>query len=188
MSLMVTMAQDRQRGFVDRLRSMPITRAAIPAGQATATAIYGLWSFLFMALCGLAVGWRIHAGGLNDVLAFALLMAFLVAMTWVGMYLGLIIGNQETAAQVGILVFPVAMVSNIFVPTSQMVPWLRVVADWNHLSALATAVRELSGNPTGPTNGAWPLEHPVLASLLWIVALLLIFVPLCTARYARADR
>lgn len=188
MSPMVTMAQDRQRGFVDRLRSMPITRAAIPAGQATATAIYGLWSFLFMALCGLAVGWRIHAGALNAVLAFALLLAFLVAMTWVGMYLGLVIGNQETAAQVGILVFPAAMVSNIFVPTSQMVPWLRVVADWNPLSALATAVRELFGNPTGPTNGAWPLEHPVLASLLWIVALLLIFVPLCTARYARADR
>ena len=125
---------------------------------------------------------------LNAVLAFALLLAFLVAMTWVGMYLGLIIGNQETAAQVGILVFPVAMVSNIFVPTSQMVSWLRVVAEWNPLSALATAVRELFGNPTGPTNGAWPLEHPALASLLWMVALLLIFVPLCTARYARADR
>jgi ABC-2 type transport system permease protein len=114
-------------------------------------------------------------------------VAFQFAATWVGIYLGLVIGNEQTAAQASILVFPVTMLSNIFVPTGGMPPWLRAIADWNPVSALAAAVRQLFGNPAGPANGAWPLEHPVTASLAWTALLLAVFVPLCTARYARPE-
>ena len=79
------------------------------------------------------------------------------------------------------------MLSNIFVPTGGMPPWLRAIADWNPVSALAAATRQLFGNPTGPANGAWPLEHPVTASLAWTAFLLAVFVPLCTTRYARPE-
>jgi len=102
------------------------------------------------------------------------------------MYLGLVIGNEEGAGQASILVFPVTMLSNVFVPTSGMPTWLRTLADWNPVSALAAAMRDLFGNPTAPANGAWPLLHPVLASVCWLAVLLVIFVPLCAARYARA--
>ena len=118
--------------------------------------------------------------------ALGLLVAFQVAATWVGMYLGLVIGKEDTAAQASILVFPVTMVSNVFVPTSGMPTWLRVIADWNPVSALATAARHLLGSPVAPANGAWPLLHPVTASLAWTALLLVVFVPLATARYARA--
>ena len=97
----------------------------------------------------------------------------------------MLIGKEETAAQLSVLVLPLAMLSNVFVPTTGMPAWLRTIADWNPVSAVAAAVRELCGNPTAPTNGAWPLEHPVVASLGWTALLLLVFVPLCTARYAR---
>lgn len=146
-SAMVMMARDAGRGVVDRFRSMPITRVAIPFGQVAAQTLYGA--------------------------------------AWLGMYLGLIIGNEQTAAQLSVLVFPFAMISNIFVPTAGMPTWLHVIADWNPLSAVATAARTLFGNPTAPTNGAWPLEHPVLATLAWTALLLAMFVPLCSARYAR---
>jgi ABC-2 type transport system permease protein len=182
---MVTMARDSSRGVVERFRSLPIARAAVPFGQAAATGLYGLISFVLMALCGLAVGWRINRGPADAVTALALLVAFQVAMTWVGMYLGLIVGREETAAQASILIMPVTGLSNVFVPTSGMPAWLRAIADWNPISALAAAVRELFGNPTAPANGAWPLEHPVAASLAWTALLLAVFVPLCTARYAR---
>jgi ABC-2 type transport system permease protein len=66
-----------------------------------------------------------------------------------------------------------------------MPAWLRAIADWNPVSALAAAVRELFGNPNVPANGAWPLEHPIWACLIWLVALLAVFVPLCVARYNR---
>ncbi len=182
---MVAMARDSTRGVVDRFRSLPITRSAIPFGQATATALYGLASFVLMALCGLAVGWRVHRGAGYALAALALLIAFQFAATWVGMYLGLIIGKEETAAQASILIFPLSMLSNVFVPTSGMPAWLRTAADWNPMSALATAVRQLLGNPTSPANSTWPLEHSILASVAWTALLLVIFVPLCTARYAR---
>jgi len=181
---MVAAARDSTRGVVDRFRSLPITRSAVPFGQAAATAVYGLASFLLMALCGLAVGWRIGRGAADAVAALALLVAFQFAATWVGIYLGLLVGKEETAAQASILVFPVAMVSNVFVPTAGMPAWLRVIADWNPISALAAATRQLLGNPTGPA-GAWPLAHPVTASLAWTALLLAVFVPLATARYAR---
>ena len=118
--------------------------------------------------------------------ALGLLLAFQVAATWVGIYLGLVIGKEETAAQTSILIFPVTAVSNVFVPTSGMPGWLRWIADWNPVSALAAAARHLLGSPVAPANGAWPLLHPEIASLAWTAALLVIFVPLATARYARA--
>ena len=159
-SAMVMMARDAGRGVIDRFRSMPITRVAIPFGQATAQTLYGAACLVLIALCGLAVGWRIRNGPTPALEAVALLVAFQFAATWLGMYLGLIIGNEQTAAQLSILVFPFAMISNIFVPTTGMPTWLQVLADWNPLSALSTAARTLCGNPSAPTNGAWPLEHP----------------------------
>ena len=182
---MIAVARDSSRGVVDRFRSLPISRAAVPFGQAAATAVYGLVSFVLMALCGLAVGWRIHRGAGDAVAALALLVAFQFAATWVGIYLGLVIGKEETASQASILVFPVTMLSNVFVPTGGMPAWLRAIADWNPISALAAAARQLSGSPGAPADGAWPLIHPVAASLAWTALLLAVFVPLCTARYAR---
>jgi ABC-2 type transport system permease protein len=182
---MIGMARDSTRGVVDRFRSLPIARAAVPTGHALATVLYGLISFVLMGLCGLAVGWRIQRGIGDALAALALLAVFQFAMIWVGMYLGLVIGKEETAAQASILIFPITTLSNVFVPTAGMPPWLRAIADWNPISAVAAAVRQLFGNPVGPVSGTWPLEHPVLASLGWTAVLLVIFVPLATARYAR---
>jgi ABC-2 type transport system permease protein len=182
---MVQAARDAERGVMDRFRSLPIARLAVPAGQAAATAVYAVASFVLMALCGLAVGWRPHRGAAYLLAALALLVLLQVAMTWVGMFLGLLVGSEEAAAQCAALVLPVSMVSNVFVPTGGMPAWLRTAADWNPVSAMAAAVRQLGGNPAAPTNGAWPLEHPVLASVLWAVLLLAVAVPLTTARHAR---
>jgi len=184
---MVSMARDAGRGSVDRFRSLPISRAAIPLGQAAATAGYGVLCLFFMALCGLAVGWRINNGIGPALAALGLLIAIQFAFTWIGMHLGLVIGNEETASQLAILVFPLAMLSNVFVPTAGMPTWLRTIADWNPASAFATAVRTLFGNPTAPTNGAWPLENPILSSIAWVALLLTAFAPLCVMRYSRSE-
>jgi len=184
---MVSMARDAGRGSVDRFRSLPITRSAIPFGQAAATAGYGVLCLIFMAICGLAVGWQVDNGIAPALAALALLIAIQFAFTWLGMYLGLVLGNEETASQLAILVFPLAMMSNIFVPTAGMPAWLRTIADWNPVSAFAAAVRTLFGNPSAPTNQAWPLEHPIYSSLIWVALLLMVFAPLCVLRYARPN-
>jgi ABC-2 type transport system permease protein len=183
---MVAMARDSSRGVVDRFRSLPIARTAVPLGQATATTLYGLGSFVLMGLCGLAVGWRIERGAGYAIGALALVAGVQFTAAWVGMYLGLVLGNEQAAGQASLLVFPVTVLSNVYVPTSGMPAWLRVIADWNRVSAVAAALRGLFGNPSAPAHGAWPLLHPVLASAGWTLLLLVIFVPLTAARYARA--
>jgi ABC-2 type transport system permease protein len=182
---MITMARDSSRGVVDRFRSLPVSRAAVPLGQAAATTLYGVGGFVLMGLCGLAAGWRIERGAGYALGALALVAGFQFAATWAGMYLGLAFGDEQSASQASVLVFPVTMLSNVFVPTAGMPAWLRAIANWNPVSALAAALRELFGNPAEPANGWWPLEHPVLASLGWLVVLLAVFVPLCAARYSR---
>ena len=183
---MFPMARDSSHGAVDRFRSMPIARTAVPFGRAAATVVSGLAAFVLMALCGLAVGWRIERGAGYAVAALGLLAAFQFAATWIGMYLGLVLGSERAAGQASILVFPVTMLSNVYVPTSGMPAWLRAIADWNPVSALAAAIRDLFGNPAAPANGTWQLQHPVPATLAWTALLLAIFVPLCTRRFARA--
>jgi ABC-2 type transport system permease protein len=91
-----------------------------------------------------------------------LLLAFQLAMTWVGLYLGLVIGREEASAQASIVIFPVTMVSNVFVPTSGMPGWLRLIADWNPVSALAAAARQLFGSPAAPPTapGRWCTRSP----------------------------
>ncbi|GAB3242539.1 ABC transporter permease [Kineosporia babensis] len=185
---MVSAAKENHSGLTDRFRSLPISRAAVPAGSALATLVYGVISFSIMMICGLVVGWRIRGSLADTLLAMLILLLFQFSASWIGMYLGYLFDDEETAGQAAILAIPPGMVSNVFVPTESMPAWLGTIAAWNPLSSVAAALRELFGNPSAPTGGAWPLENPVTASLIWTLGLLAVFVPLCTLRYARAGR
>jgi ABC-2 type transport system permease protein len=185
----VVISTKMSRGVIDRFRSMPMAPLAVPFGQTGSDTLIGVVSMVVMVGCGLAVGWRVNDGVLPALEAFALLMIFRYAMSWVGVFLGLSLKNEKTVANLSPLIFPLTMVSNAFVPTSNMPPWLRAIADWNPVSALATACRQLFGNPgSAVTHGAWPLEHPIVATILWSVGLLVIFITLSLYRYTTVER
>ena len=85
-----------------------------------------------------------------------------------------------------IVLFPLAFVSNAMVPTQGMPAWLRVIADWNPVSAVTAACRQLFGNPNpSALVQDWPMQHPVVAALLWSAALLAICVPLAVYLFRR---
>jgi hypothetical protein len=88
-------------------------------------------------------------------------------MTWLGAFIGLVVRTPETANSLGfIALFPITFIANTFVPTEGMPPVLRVMADWNPLSATAAASRLFFGNPGAAYAGdAWPLQNPVIASI-----------------------
>jgi ABC-2 type transport system permease protein len=96
-------------------------------------------------------------------------------------------GPPRAGHSVGLVIlFPLAIVSNGLVPTQRMPAVLRFIADWNPVSAVTAAARHLFGNPNpSAAIHAWPMQHPVAASLLWSVALLAIFAPLATLLYRR---
>jgi ABC-2 type transport system permease protein len=182
-------AADASQGVMDRFRSMPTSRLAVPFGQTGADAVVGLPLLAIMVATGLAVGWRPHRGVVLTAEAFLLIVLLRYALAWVGAQLGLAVRNEQTVAQLAPLFLPVTMLSNAFVPTDGMPAWLRFAADWNPVSAITAASRDLFGNPgASPAHPAWPMEHPVTAVLLWSVTLLAVFVPLAVRGYARSGR
>ncbi|SNT49356.1 ABC-2 type transport system permease protein [Actinomadura meyerae] len=189
MAVTLRVATDASRGVMDRFRSMPMARSAVPFGQTGAEILHGVLGMLIMAAAGLLVGWRAHNGLWSTLEAFALLALMRYALSWAGCYLGLVVRNEQTADQLIPLVFPVTMLSNSFVPTGGMPAPLRIIAEWNPVSALTGACRDLFGNPGAPAAGtAWPLAHPVAATLGWALLLLAVFVPLSVRTYRRRGR
>jgi ABC-2 type transport system permease protein len=114
----------------------------------------------------------------------ALALLFAYAMSWVGVWLGLLVPTVEVAQQVAFTVFfPLTFLSNAFVPTQTMPGWLQPVAAWNPVSSLTAAMRDLWGNPNPYVAGGFPSEHPVLLTLIWTVAFIAVFAPLGVRRY-----
>jgi ABC-2 type transport system permease protein len=189
MALTMRVATDASKGVMDRFRSMPMARSAVPFGQTGADVLTGLFGLAIMVGAGLLVGWRAHRGLLPTLEAFALMCVLRYALSWVGCYLGLVVKNEQVADQLLPLILPFTMLSNSFVPTAGMPGWLRFLSDWNPVSALTSANRELFGNPGVVTGQVpWPVTHPVAAVLLWSAVLLMVFVPLSIRTYRRKGR
>jgi ABC-2 type transport system permease protein len=187
--VMTRVAADASRGVMDRFRSMPTSRSAVPVGQTGVSVLTSILNLTIMGGAALAVGWRAHHGPIRTAEAFLLALVLGYALSWAGVYIGLVVRREETAGQLVPLLLPVTMLSNSFVPTGGMPAWLRTIADWNPVSALTAACRLLFGNPGAPGAGAaWPLAHPVAATLLWSAVLTAIFLPLSVRTYKRKGR
>ena len=183
------LAEDMQKGIIDRFRSLPMSRSAVVVGRTASDVIYNVLSLVIMALTGLIVGWRIHNGIVKALGAFALLLLFAYAVSWIMAYIGLIVPSVEVVNNAAfIVIFPLTFVANTFVPSENLPTILRVFAEWNPVSTVTQAARELFGNlPPGlPEPSAWSLRHPVLYTLLWIVIIVSIFAPLAVRQYKRA--
>ncbi|QSB15033.1 ABC transporter permease [Natronosporangium hydrolyticum] len=183
------MALDASRGVIDRFRSLPVARSALVVGRCLADLVRALLELSVLVVCGLLVGWQWRNSLGDAVAAVGLLLLLRTALSWVGIYLGLLVRNPDT---VGVIVFPLAFpvtaVSSIFVAPELLPRWLGVVAEWNPLSATAAATRELFGNPGLPASESWPAQHPVLLAVLWPLLLIAIFAPLAVRRYQRLSR
>lgn len=184
------MAEDMQKGFIDRFRSLPMARSAVLIGRTGADVVYNVMSLIIMALTGLLVGWRAHNGPLKTLGAFALLLLFAYAISWVMAWVGLIVPSVDVINNASFMVImPLTFVSNAFVPTESFPAFLKPFVEWNPVSAVTQAVRDLFGNlPDGyQAPDAWSLQHPVLYSLIWVVIILVVFVPLSVRAYQRAS-
>lgn len=189
-ALAVAVATDMSEGVIDRFRTMPIARPAVLAGRTLSNVIVGLPGLTVMIGCGLAAGWRAQAGPGPAVAGFALLILFGFAMGWIGALIGLIARSPQSADTLSMLpAFLLGFVSNVFVPIAGMPAWLKVIAEWNPVSAVVAAARQLFGTAqAGGAAGSWPLTHPVVVTLGMSVLMLAVLIPVCVRRYARQER
>ncbi|MFD4235898.1 ABC transporter permease [Streptomyces sp. NPDC058542] len=186
-STMLAVTQDLGKGVIDRFRSMPMVPGAVLVGRSAADMLQSTAALAVMTGVGYAVGWRWHHGAAAALGAFGLLLLLRFAMLWVGILLAMVAGRPEMVAAVQILVWPVGFLSNVFATPDSMPGWLGAVVEWNPMSATATAVRELFGNPGGAT-GSWAADHAGLLAVLWPVAIIAVFFPLAVGKFARLSR
>lgn len=184
-----TLTQDLGKGVFDRFRTLPMSPSAVLTGQTLSDVIMNVTSIAAMALVGLLVGWRIHSTPYEAALGFLLLLFFSYAFSWVTATVALALRTPEVFNNIATIVsMPLVFLSTAFVDSGRLPGPLRPVAEWNPVSTVIEAARRLFGNtsPAMPAADAWPLRHPVTASLLWSVLLLVVFVPLATRLFSRA--
>jgi ABC-2 type transport system permease protein len=185
------MAQDLKDGIIDRFRTLPMNGSAVLIGRTVGDLVINVLSLVVMMLTGLLVGWRVESGVIGFLAGVGLLLLFSYALSWVMAFLGLSVRSPEVINNASFLIlFPLTFISNAFVPAENLPEPLKTIAEWNPVSALVQAARELFGNiPAGtPIPDAWPLQHPVPYVLIIAVVMMAAFVPLSVRRFATLSR
>ena len=180
------LAQDVKKGIIDRFRSLPMAPSAVLTGRTFSDVIINVITLVVMSLTGLLVGWRIRGSLLDAVAGYLLLLVFAYAISWIMAWIGMLVPSPEVVNNASfIVIFPITFIANTFVPLETLPVPLQRFAEWNPVSAVARAARDLFGNipPGTPEPTAWPLQNPVLYVLLWSAVILAVFVPVANAQY-----
>jgi len=184
------LAEDMKKGLIDRFRSLPIARSALVLGRTLGDSLLNIVVLAVMGIAGYLVGWRPTSGLLKVALAFLFLLFFGYALSWVGIYIGLSARDARVVQNVSFLVtFPLTFLSNAFAPTTGMPRPLQYVAEWNPVSTMVAACRQLFGleNQFGATAGSFPSENPLTMSLIYMAIIMIIFVPMSVKKYKNAS-
>jgi ABC-2 type transport system permease protein len=184
------LAEDMKKGLIDRFRSLPIARSALVVGRTLGDSLLNIVVLAVMGLAGYLVGWRPTSGLFSVVLAFLFLLFFGYALSWVGIYIGLSARDARVVQNVSFLVtFPLTFLSNAFAPTTGMPRPLQYVAEWNPVSTMVAACRQLFGleNQFGATAGSFPSENPLTMSLIYMALIMIVFVPMSVKKYKNAS-
>lgn len=174
----VGLAEDMERGVVDRFRSLPMSRSAVLAGRTGADLCRSVAIAFLMIAVGYLIGFRFTEGPLSALGAIVVVSLFGYALSWLFVYVALLVPGAEAAQSAGfVLVFPLVFASSIFVPLETMPGWLATIASYSPITAAADAARGLS------IGG--PVARPVLLTLAWVVATCAVAIPVATRRFHR---
>jgi ABC-2 type transport system permease protein len=181
----VGVAEDIQSGFFDRLRSLPIPRAAAMVGRALADTGLLVWTLAVTTAVGFATGFRLETDLWHGLAAFGLCVLFGFAFEWLFVTMGLVTGNAQAAQGMSMLVFPLTFVSSAYVPVSTMPGWMQAFAEHQPITVMVNAVRCLTGGAEVEAMLGHSTAHYVGLSVLWAAGLIVVFAPLAIARFAR---
>jgi len=184
-----SLAEDLQKGIIDRFRSLPMAPSAVLFGRTLSDVLNNVISLIVMALTGLVVGWRIRSSVLEALVGFVLVLVFAYAISWVMAYVGLLVRTPEIVNNAAfIVIFPLTFIANTFVPTNNLPGPLKAFANWNPVSSVTQAAREQFGNtsPKFPAPDVWAMQHAVAYTFIWVALILAVFIPLSIRQYRRA--
>ena len=180
------LAEDMKKGLIDRFRSLPISQSALVIGRTLGDSLLNIVVLAVMGIAGYVVGWRPSSGIGSIALGFLFLLCFGYALSWVGVLVGLSASDARVVQNVSFIVtFPLTFLSNAFAPTTGMPRILQYFAEWNPVSTMVAACRQLFGleNQFGATAGSFPSENPLITSLIYMLIIMAIFIPLSVRKY-----
>jgi ABC transporter DrrB family efflux protein len=172
----VGLAEDLTKGMIDRFRSLPMSRAAFLTGRVVADVTRYAVLIALMITVGSIMGFRFETGALPALAGVALIILFGIALTWVGVFIGISVRDVETAQVAGFVwVFPLVFASSLYVPIETMPGWLQVFAHINPVTPMVDTMRALTlgGN----------VSSSLWKTLVWDLAIVLVFLPLALRRY-----
>jgi ABC-2 type transport system permease protein len=172
-------AEDMQKGYIDRLRSLPMSRAAVLIGRTVSDFVRNCITFAIMLLVAFLLGFRFEGSLFEAALATGLLLVFSFSLSWVQALIGLSVSSVEAANSGGFIwMFPLTFVSSAFVDTSQLPGWLQPVARNNPFTIATNACRGLyNGLPIG--NDGW-------IAIAWSVGITLVFAAISIRKFSRS--
>ena len=178
-------AEDIEQGFFDRLRSLPIPRAAVMAGRGLADTAQLTWGLAVATALGFAVGFRTHGSVAAGLAAFGLCVLYGFAFDWIFITIGLVGGNAQAAQGLALLAVPLTFVSSAYAPVSSMPGWIQAFATHQPVTAMVDAVRALAGGPQAQVLLEHGTAYSVEVSLIWSAAIIVVFGLLAAVRFSR---
>ncbi len=176
----IALAQELQKGVIDRFRSMPMARPAVLAGRLVADTGRMTVTVLIVVGVGYAVDFRFSNGAGLAVLMILLAMVFGLAVCVISAYTGLAIKDEESVQAFGLIwLFPLTFLSSAFVPISSMPGWLQAFANNQPVTYIINTMRALA------IGG--PIEANLWKSAVWLAGIFLVFLPLAVRAYKRAS-
>ena len=179
----IGLAEDLQKGIIERFRALPMSRGAVLLGRTTADLVRNMFVVVIMTVVGLLVGFRPTGGVLAYLAAVGIILLFAYALSWFFAIVGLSAPNSETAQVMSFpLVFPLTFVSAAFVPVSSMPSWMPGFATYQPVSVVVSACRSLMVGPASTGTGRSTMFW-VVQALAWTIGLLCLMIPLAIRRY-----
>ncbi len=185
------LAEDMQKGLIDRFRSLPMARSAFVIGRTLGDGLLNIVVLVVMGITGYLVGWRPTSGVAHILFGFLMLLFFGYALSWAGVFAGLMGKDARVVANISFLfTFPLTFLSNAFASTTTMPKPLQYFAEWNPVSTMVAAIRQLFGfhNKFGVTAHSFPSSHPIPMSFIYMVLLMVVFMPLSVRKYKNASK
>ncbi|WP_310786045.1 ABC transporter permease [Mycobacterium sp. Z3061] len=170
-----------------RFRSLPISNYSPLIARGLIALLYSMIGYVVIGLVGFLVGWRFSCSVADAALALGLVLTFGLGFMWLGMAVGLLMKTVEGIGTITFLItLPVIALSNAFAPTQPMPHVLRVIAEWNPLSAASQALRELTTHaPPAPPSAQLPMHHPALFTLIYSITFAVVLAPMAVRAYVR---
>jgi len=182
-STSIGLAEDLQKGLIERFRALPMSRGAVLLGRTTADLIRNIFTIVIMTVVGILVGFRPTTGVLSYLAGVGLILLFAYALSWGFAVIGLSAPNSETAQVMSFpLLFPLTFVSSAFVPVASMPSWLQGFATYQPVSVTVSACRSLMIGAHAANTGH-PTSYWVVQTLAWTAILLIGLIPLAIHRY-----